>query len=114
MNVMEYDCAIRNDEQAHFRKTWKDLNELMLSEVSRTRTKMYTVTKTVTDFDRLSPSQQCKDLKQFQRTHDGKCYPHPEKELWSLNADKSRLFSLCFCLFFLMVFPFCSDSSFTT
>ena len=34
MNVMEYYCAIRNDEQADFRKTWKDLYELMLSEVS--------------------------------------------------------------------------------
>ena len=43
MTVMEYYCAIRNDEQDDFRKIWKDLHELMQSEVNRTRTS-YTVT----------------------------------------------------------------------
>ena len=47
MNAMEYYCAIRNDEQGDLRKTWKDLHELMLSEVSRTRRTLYTVTATV-------------------------------------------------------------------
>ena len=37
MNVMEYYCAVRNDEQEDFREAWKDLYELMLSERSRTR-----------------------------------------------------------------------------
>uniref|UniRef100_A0A4X2K505 Uncharacterized protein n=1 Tax=Vombatus ursinus TaxID=29139 RepID=A0A4X2K505_VOMUR len=32
------------------------------------------------------------------------------KEIWSLNADQSILFSL---FFFLIFFPFCVDSSFT-
>ena len=34
INVMEYYCAIRNDKQVDFRKTWKDFYELMLSEIS--------------------------------------------------------------------------------
>uniref|UniRef100_A0A4X2L8J3 Histidine kinase/HSP90-like ATPase domain-containing protein n=1 Tax=Vombatus ursinus TaxID=29139 RepID=A0A4X2L8J3_VOMUR len=44
MNVMEYYRAIRNDEQADFTKTWKDLYGLMLSEVSRTKRTLYTMT----------------------------------------------------------------------
>ncbi|XP_078011895.1 tubulin-specific chaperone D isoform X3 [Phascolarctos cinereus] len=32
-------------------------------------------------------SKQCKDLRQLQKAHDGRCYLHPEKELWILNAD---------------------------
>ena len=47
MNVMEYYCAIRNDEQEDFREAWKDLSELMLSERSRTRRTLYTATATV-------------------------------------------------------------------
>ena len=46
-NIMKCYCAIRNDEQADFRKTWKDFSELMLSEMSRTRRTLYTVTATV-------------------------------------------------------------------
>ena len=46
MNVMEYYCAIRNDEQEDFKEAWKDLYDLMLSERSRTRT-LYTATTTV-------------------------------------------------------------------
>ena len=47
MNVMEYYCAITNDEQEEIRQAWKDLYELMLSERSRTRRTLYTVTATV-------------------------------------------------------------------
>ena len=47
MNVMEYYCAIRNDEQEDFREVWKDLYEMMLSERGRTRRTLYTVTTTV-------------------------------------------------------------------
>ena len=35
MNVMEYYCAIRDDEQEDFREAWKDLYELMLNERSQ-------------------------------------------------------------------------------
>ena len=47
MNVMKYYFAIRNDEQANFRKTWKALHELILNEVSRTRRSLYTVSATL-------------------------------------------------------------------
>ena len=40
----QYYCAIRNDKQDNFRKTWKDLHELMQNEVNRTRRMLYTVT----------------------------------------------------------------------
>ena len=46
MNVMEYYCAIRNDEQENFREAWKDLYDLMLSERSKTRRTLYTATTT--------------------------------------------------------------------
>ena len=49
MNVMENYCVIRNDELVDFRKTWKDLYELMLSEMSRTRRILCTVTATLHD-----------------------------------------------------------------
>ena len=49
MNVMEYYCAIRNDEQVDFKKTWKDLRELMQSKVRRTRRTLYTVIATLCD-----------------------------------------------------------------
>lgn len=62
MNVVECCCARRNDEQADFRKTWKDLYGLMPSEFSRTRRTLYTATA-MTDIDRLNPSQQYKDLR---------------------------------------------------
>lgn len=35
MNVMEYYCAIRNDERDGFRDIWEELHELMHSEMSR-------------------------------------------------------------------------------
>ena len=47
MNVMEYYCAVRNDEQEDFRKAWKDLYELMLSKRSETRRTLYTAATTV-------------------------------------------------------------------
>ena len=47
MNVMEYYCAIRNDEQEDFREAWKDLYDPMLSERSRTRRTLCTATTTV-------------------------------------------------------------------
>ena len=47
MNVMEYYCAIGNDEQEDFREAWKDLYELILSERRRTRRSSYIVTITV-------------------------------------------------------------------
>ena len=47
MNVMEYYCAIRNDEQEDFREAWKDLYDLMLRERSRNKRTSYTVTTTV-------------------------------------------------------------------
>ena len=47
MNVMEYYCAIRNDEQEDFREAWKDSYELMLSERSKTRRTLYTTTTAV-------------------------------------------------------------------
>ena len=47
LNVMEYYCATRNDEQEDFREAWKDLYKLMLSEMNRTRRIFYTVTDTV-------------------------------------------------------------------
>ena len=47
MIVMEYYCAIRNDKQDDLRKTWKDVHELMQSEVNRTRRMLYTVTATL-------------------------------------------------------------------
>ena len=47
MNVMEYYCTIRNDEQEDFRKAWKDLYDLMLSERSRTRRTLCAATTTV-------------------------------------------------------------------
>ena len=31
MNVMEYYCAVRNDEHEDFREAWKDVYELMLT-----------------------------------------------------------------------------------
>ena len=42
--MMEYYCAVRNEEQDNFRKSWKDLHELMQSKISRTRRTLYTVT----------------------------------------------------------------------
>ena len=42
--VMEYYCAIRNDKQDNFRKTWKDLCELMQCDVSRSGRTLNTVT----------------------------------------------------------------------
>ena len=47
MSVMEYYCAIRNDEQEDFREVWKDLYELMMSEMSRNWRTLYTVTAIV-------------------------------------------------------------------
>ena len=44
MNVTKYYCAIKKDEQTDFTKTWKDLYELMLSEVRGTRRTLYTAT----------------------------------------------------------------------
>ncbi|XP_056674218.1 28S ribosomal protein S10, mitochondrial isoform X2 [Monodelphis domestica] len=43
MMVMEYYCAIRNDEQDDFYVNWEKLNELMQSEMSRTRKTLYTI-----------------------------------------------------------------------
>ena len=37
----------KNDEQDDFGKSWKDLHELMQSEISRTRKTLYTVTEIV-------------------------------------------------------------------
>ena len=109
MNVMEYYCFIRNDEQAGFRKILKDLHELIMSGVSRIKRTLYKITATLYSFDRLSSSQQSKDLRKVQKTHNGKCYPHPEKELWSLNAEGSMLFALlffcCFVSSFSWFFP---------
>ena len=40
--VMEYYCAERNNELEEFYVNWKDLQELMQSERSRTRRTLYT------------------------------------------------------------------------
>ena len=42
MLVMEYYCAERNNELGEFHVNWKDLQELMQSERSRTRRTLYT------------------------------------------------------------------------
>ena len=42
MLVMEYYCAIRNNELEEFHANWKDLQELMQRERSRTRRTLYT------------------------------------------------------------------------
>ena len=42
MMVMEYYCAIKNDELEEFHVNWNDLKELMQSERSRTRRALYT------------------------------------------------------------------------
>ncbi|XP_072456575.1 tectonic-1 isoform X2 [Notamacropus eugenii] len=47
MNVVEYCCAMTNDEQEDFREAWKDLYEMMLSERSGTRRTLYTAAATV-------------------------------------------------------------------
>ena len=47
MNAVESYCGIRDGEQENYRETWKDLYELMLSEMSRTRRILYTVTTAV-------------------------------------------------------------------
>ena len=49
MNIMEYYCCVRNDQQDDFRKAWRDLHELMLSEMSRTRRSLYTSTTILYD-----------------------------------------------------------------
>ena len=49
LNIMEYYCVIRNDEQADFRKTWTDLYGLMQNEARGTRITFYTVTATLCD-----------------------------------------------------------------
>uniref|UniRef100_A0A7N4P7Z2 RNA-directed DNA polymerase n=1 Tax=Sarcophilus harrisii TaxID=9305 RepID=A0A7N4P7Z2_SARHA len=52
MKIMEYYCSVRNDQQDDFRKAWRDLHELMLSEMSRTRRSLYTST-TILDDDQF-------------------------------------------------------------
>ena len=47
MLVMEYYCAQRNNELEEFHVNWKDLQELMQSERSRTRRTLYTETDTL-------------------------------------------------------------------
>ena len=42
MLVMEYYCAQRNNELEKFHMDWKDLQELIQSEKSRTRITLYT------------------------------------------------------------------------
>ena len=42
MGIMEHYCLIRIDKFYRFRVTWKDLYEMMQSEVSKTKT-LYTV-----------------------------------------------------------------------
>ena len=105
MDLMEYYCVIRNDQQVDFRKMRKNLYELMLIEMKTTRGILHTVKQqyALTNLDRLSYSQECKDIRQSQKTYDEKCYPQPEKELCSLNADQNRLFSR-FVFFFLWGF----------
>ena len=49
MIVMEYYCTLRNEEQDDFRKSWEDLHKLMQSEISRTRSTLYTVTEILYD-----------------------------------------------------------------
>ena len=45
--VMEYYCAQRNNELEEFHVNWKDLQELMQSERSRTRRPLYTEADTL-------------------------------------------------------------------
>ena len=45
--VMEYYCADKNDELEEFHVKWKDPQELMQSERSRTRRTLYTETDTL-------------------------------------------------------------------
>ena len=47
MLVMEYYCAQRNNELKEFHVNWKDLQELVQSERSRTRRTLYTETDTL-------------------------------------------------------------------
>ena len=42
--AMECNCAVRNDELNALEKTWTDLDEIMKSEISRTKRTLYTVT----------------------------------------------------------------------
>uniref|UniRef100_A0A7N4UYD3 Mitochondrial import inner membrane translocase subunit n=1 Tax=Sarcophilus harrisii TaxID=9305 RepID=A0A7N4UYD3_SARHA len=41
--------SLDNSEQDNFRKAWRDLHELMLSEMSRTRRSLYTSTTILYD-----------------------------------------------------------------
>ena len=45
--VMEYYCAQRNNELEEFCANWKNLQELMQSERSRTKRTLYTETDTL-------------------------------------------------------------------
>ena len=48
MRVMEYYCAIRNDELMDLYKNGKDLQQIW-TELSRTRRTLYTVTESLWD-----------------------------------------------------------------
>ncbi|XP_072457035.1 uncharacterized protein [Notamacropus eugenii] len=78
MNAMEYYCSTRNDELTNFRKPWEDLYEALLSEVSRARCLM-------AHSDEFICFQQCKDLRQLQKTPNVKKAVHVQK-----NRDGKR------------------------
>uniref|UniRef100_A0A4X2JNM5 Uncharacterized protein n=1 Tax=Vombatus ursinus TaxID=29139 RepID=A0A4X2JNM5_VOMUR len=41
--MMEYYCVIRNGKLVDFRETWKDLHEIMKSEMNRTKRMLFTI-----------------------------------------------------------------------
>ncbi|XP_043851942.1 LOW QUALITY PROTEIN: 60S ribosomal protein L27a-like [Dromiciops gliroides] len=47
--VREYSCAVRNERQDDFQKAWKDVDELMCGEVSRTQRAWYMETPVLID-----------------------------------------------------------------
>lgn len=111
--MIEFYWAMRNDEQYDFRKTFKDLHELMQSEVSRTRRTLYRVTAIVYDallwmaaiLRNTMIQDSFKGLMMKNSTH------LQRKNWWSLNVDQSVLFFFPFLWIF---FGGASVSSFPT
>uniref|UniRef100_A0A7N4NH82 Uncharacterized protein n=1 Tax=Sarcophilus harrisii TaxID=9305 RepID=A0A7N4NH82_SARHA len=42
VKIVEYCCSVGNDQRDDFGRAWRDLHELMLGEMSRTRRSLYT------------------------------------------------------------------------
>lgn len=82
-----------------FRETCKTLYELMQIEMNRTRRTISTVSDTVNrnNSERLKNSVRFNNQPQLSRTDEEACYPHPDRQLVTPDAERDSHFCAWSC-----------------